>query len=216
MNSKDNYETFSASQIEMTLTLALDKPQRFAGCYYARMNPVLYRMSTLVPLPCCKIDPSVKDAMSIFLKNSFNDVEEYYSEYEKELDDKYSEKGLPQDGYTSLKFTNEKEFTLIVDNPYALRLARLIVRYDNLLKKLDFYWLSGFMGDAERLTQTILLNNKIKTFRHSIGHINKALCTKKYKSLGFGGEDELTRDEIVAALHENSDYPDTEFKASAA
>ena len=47
MNSKDNYETFSASQIEMTLTLALDKPQRFAGCYYARMNPVVKRSQKL-------------------------------------------------------------------------------------------------------------------------------------------------------------------------
>ena len=53
------------------------------------------------------------------------------------------------------------------------------------------------MDDVTRLQVAKLLDNKLRKLTTNISIINKALITKKFNSLGFGGKDELTRDEIA-------------------
>ena len=73
--------------------------------------------------------------------------------------------------------------------------------------------LSGHIDDVARLQIAKLLDNKLRKLITAISIINKALITKKYYTHGFGGKDELTKDEIAKA---NNDAEIVEDKESAA
>lgn len=195
---KEKTEVYATSILERKVTLSLEKPQAMMAKHFTKINKILYFIATILPLPNVGIEQEVKDAMIKFVDATWDEVEGYYAEVEDEYNNKYREKMLPLDGYTSLKSSAEREFSLSVNCPAISRFINLIVRYDELLKKIDYYWLSGYMDDVTRLQTAKLLDNKLYKLITNISIINKALITKKYCSLGFGGKDELTRDEIRA------------------
>ena len=192
-----NVEIYATSLLERTVSLSIEKPQEMLTRNFPRISKILYFVSTQLPLPHIKIDPSVKQAMRAFLDETWQEVEDYYSEVENEYANNYKAKQLPLDGYLSLKSSSEMQFNLVVSCPAISRFINLVVRYDILLKKIDYYWLSGYMDDVTRLQVAKLLDNKLRKLTTNISIINKALITKKFNSLGFGGKDELTRDEIA-------------------
>ncbi len=61
------------------------------------------------------------------------------------------------------------------------------------------------MDNVERLHIAKLLDNKLQKLTSNISIINKAIITKKYNTLGFGGKDELTRDEIARKAEAKND-----------
>ena len=196
-SKKDTAEIYATSQLERAVSISLEKPQAMLTRNFSRISRILYFVSTQLPLPHIKIDPSVKQAMRSFLDETWKEVEDYYSEVENEYTNNYKAKLLPLDGYLSLKSSSEKQFNLVVNCPAISKFINLVVRYDILLKKIDYYWLSGYMDDVTRLQLAKLLDNKLSKLTTNISIINKALITKKFNSLGFGGKDELTRDEIA-------------------
>ena len=202
---KENAEIFATSLLERVISLSLEKPQAMLNKNITRLSRILYFIATQLPLPHIKIDQSVKQSMQAFLDETWQEVEEYFSEIENEYTSKYNDKQLPLDGYLSLKSSAEKQFNLMVNCPYLSRFIDLVVRYDVLLKKIDYYWLAGNMDNVERLHIAKLLDNKLKKLTSNISIINKALITKKYNTLGFGGKDELTRDEIAGKAEAKND-----------
>lgn len=201
---KKKAEVFAASRIERNVTISLEKPQVLIARHFVRVSRILYFMSTILPLPNVKIAPEVKDAMVQFLADSWKEVEDYLAEVDEEYSNLYREKMLPLDGFNNLQSSSEKQFKLNINCPAVSRFINIILQYDKLLKKIDFYWLSGYMDDVVRLKLAKMLDNKLNKHISNISIINKAMITKKYKTFGFGGEDELTQDEIRALEAANS------------
>ena len=183
-SKKEKVEIYATSQLERTVSLSLEKPQAMLTRNFPRISKILYFVATQLPLPHIKIDPSVKQAMQSFLNETWQEVEDYYSEVENEYTNNYRAKLLPLDGYLSLKSSSEKQFNLVVSCPTISKFIDLVVRYD------------------------ILLLRKLTT---NISIVNKALITKKFNSLGFGGKDELTRDEIAKQQAEAAAENDSEI-----
>ena len=199
---KETNEVYATSQLERAISLSLEKPQAMLTRNFSRISKVLYFVATQLPLPHIKVDQAVKQSMQTFLDATWKEVEDYYSEIENEYTSNYRAKLLPLDGYLTLKSSSEKQFNLVVSCPNISKFIDLVVRYDVLLKKIDYYWLSGHIDDVARLQIAKLLDNKLRKLITAISIINKALITKKYYTHGFGGKDELTKDEIFHSRYD--------------
>ncbi len=208
---KEKTEAYATSQIERNITLSLEKPQIMMTRSFSHIRKVLYFVATQMPLPTLKIEDSIKQSMQKFINDTWLEVENYYSEIENEYADKYKEKQLPSDSYLCVKSSSEKEFKLMVNCPAVSRFINLIVRYDILLKKIDYYWLTGHLDDVARLQISKLLDNKLGKLISNISIVNKALITKQFNALGFGGTADLRNEEIDMETEDSEAENDDEI-----
>ena len=94
-SKKDTAEIYATSQLERAVSISLEKPQAMLTRNFSRISKILYFVSTQLPLPHIKIDPSVKQAMRSFLDETWKEVEDYYSEVENEYTNNYKAKHKP-------------------------------------------------------------------------------------------------------------------------
>ena len=125
-SKKDTAEIYATSQLERAVSISLEKPQAMLTRNFSRISKILYFVSTQLPLPHIKIDPSVKQAMRSFLDETWKEVEDYYSEVENEYTNNYKAKLLPLDGYLSLKSSSEKQFNLVVHVRHINRRVEIV------------------------------------------------------------------------------------------